>query len=255
MKKLFNCILCFLTLALLSSSYAGPPAMQMILTGSEPDDASGCMSGTYLSAWDGDYSGDSEEWCFASGGSTKSGTLTNGTIHTDYGETGYGFLANSDDDYFTAEISSDDGFNDAVGTICMRVKVVNDDTDGDIVVFEAKGDANNYHYMMIRSNREVRLYTVADGGLKLYADSSSSIQEDTWVTIGVSWRSDTGNDSAATHDGSTWTEEDRDGDPTYVGTDSSQILIGNFDRTSDANETVYIDKVAIMGTYKASCPW
>jgi len=52
--------------------------------------ASPCPSGTaYLSAWDGDYTADTDKICYASKASQKDGTQ-NGTVElsTDYGESG-----------------------------------------------------------------------------------------------------------------------------------------------------------------------
>jgi len=257
-RKLFPLLLYFIlcVICMISLNVSLTRSWNTMIIGGQTITAegAGCMSGTYNSAWDGDYTGDDEEFCFDSGGSTKSGTLNGAVISTDYGESGNGLISDSDNDYLSVAISSDDGASDTIGTVFVRVKIIDDGTDADTIVWEMQGDGNNYHYIMIKSDREVRLYGRIDGSLGCIIDSASAISEDTWVTVGASWRSNAGSDCAVSiNGGSSWTEQDRDVDPTYVDVDVTQYLIGN--ELIGFGDVIHVDKIAVINSWEASSPW
>jgi|GEM_PF-4359359 len=245
---IFFLIFCLLVCGFsFSSSWASSPHHRIIARNNDSA-ASSCPSGTYLFAWDGDYTGDTDKGCFASGGTTKDGSLSGtAALHTDWGESGsvgVAFPAANDD--LSWAVSSKDGLDPAQGTIYIRIKAVT--TANTNTVFIAWGDASNYILIDIINSNEVR-GTYVGAGSTDYDYSSSTVTDNTWTTIGFSWKADeAGTDFSVTHDRTNWNDKDKDL-AVMNGTDPASIKL-----ISEEVDDVYIDRIVITSGFKDSLP-
>lgn len=213
--------------------------------------ASSCPSGTYKFAWNGDYSGDTDKGCFNSGGSTKDGTQTNGTIGASYGQSGNGFRKTANDQNIKWAVSSDDGFDDEVGSLYVSAKITDDGTDTEIVLFEAGGDASNYFKLAITADRHL-ICAHRTGGSTTTASSTDTITEGSFVRLGCAWNAATDKVSVKVGAG-TW-KDNESGTVSPSGTDFTTIGIGESSLGGTENDTTDIDDVFVIGTYEGTDP-
>jgi len=93
-------ILCFGT----ANASGVAQVMQYYNAASSP---TSCMSGTYILAWDGDYPSHTEYVCHTSGAVTITGTNTNLTVSSTYGDSSNGSLHDTADERMTWSQSGD----------------------------------------------------------------------------------------------------------------------------------------------------
>lgn len=222
--------------------------------------ASACPSGTYIMAWDGDYTSDTDKACI--GSTPTDGTVSGGTLSTDYGESGtIGFGEAGADHYVTWAIADGDlPEQSGAFTVYLRIRVGSDGTDAGTIIWEAEDDTDNVDqaYVTVTDDERIRLSWRGNSTATQIQSAASAISRDgsTWYTVGVSIQpgeSTAANDSAVTVDaGSNWTEESDN--PPAMTVHINNLTLGNY-RVFSGNDPISIDKWVLLDGYKAACPW
>jgi len=210
-----------------------------------------CSAGTYLSCWNGDYTSDTDKACFDSGASAKDGTQNDGTIGTDYGETGNGFRITAEDQYLKWAVSSEDGIDDEEGTVWMSVYVTEDESRTDSTVFEAHVDVNNGIDIQVKGNNRVRGRHEGDGAPNNLDDATIMISPGEWHRIGYTWKVATDFHCVAVNE-SAWVCQEE----TLTAFDEplDQMQIGEDNTEATQTDTIDIDNVYVTGTYQDDDP-
>jgi hypothetical protein len=220
--------------------------------------ASPCPSGTgYLSAWDGDYTSDTDKMCYNSKASTIDGTLSGGSLSTDYGESGsVGLLADASNEYLTWTNTSSVLLNESEGTICIRVYINAESYSGFTQLFEATNGENP-------GEQRIKLYFASDGSLKVEIEddvgtefytntAGSAITPQTWSTAKYTWL--TGTTTEGKHKicvNATCTEDT--GDNITAITELTYITLGERYCNISMTHPLWIDSLKIYNTYDATC--
>lgn len=259
MGGLMRYLLTLLILLLASPAYPWGGSVATIGGGTPAAATSSCPAGTYVMAWDGDYTSDTDKACI--GSTPTDGTISGATVGTDYGETGNGALLDAVDDYITYSLAAGDYSESGAYTFCMRARFVSDGTDTNTIIFEIEDDTDNVDQasIVITDDERVRISWRGNSTADTVQTAASAISKDstTWYTIVGSWKPETaaGNDMAVSaNGGSTWVEEDDD--PVAFVAEMNGLSLGNYRIYQGAGpDPVHIDKWALVSGYKASCPW
>ena len=219
----------------------------------------GCMSGTYVMAWDGDYTGDTDKMCI--GSTPTDGTITGATVGTDYGESSNGVLVGVSDERISYVLADGDFVEGNAYTLCLRMRIGSDGTDIGTTIFEISEDTNNTNYLsvLVTDDERLRCVSAGDNTLDTVQSSVASLTRDgsTWITGVCSWKPETaaGNDmGVSVNGGGAWTEEDDD--PVTQVIQINALSAGNFNQFQAAGgDPTHIDKWALVSGYKAACPW
>ena len=205
-----------------------------------------CPTGTYLLAWNGDYTSDTDKGCFASGASTKDGTQTGGTLSASYGQVGVGYRKTAGNQYVSWAISSDDGFNDTVGTMWASAKVTSDGSRTDAIVLHSYISGCDIRLIVVADNRIEGYYT---GSQTVY--STDTLTPGTWTRIAYAW-DDTNNLHAVKIGAGAWAEASEA--LTSCSVQPTSFKIGT-PITGTESDTIDIDNVYVLGTYQAADPY
>ena len=162
-----------------------------------------CPTGTYMFAYNGDYTADTDAACSASGATKEDDTakvdVTTSTSYITYP---------SSNDYIEWTGAADELASDEACTICMTVFIPS--ALSEEAIFEIVGDANDYIYGMIHSQgRWYVNYTYSGTAVAVFS-GSASITFDTSYRLCASWRQDAGDDFAYKVDAGSWTASDTD---------------------------------------------
>jgi len=210
-----------------------------------------CPSGTYLFAWNGDYPADTDKGCFTNGTVQKDGTLSGGTISTDYGQTGYGFRKTANNQYLQWAVSGNDGINPAVGTMWMSVYVVDDGARTENTVFESYvGSADFIAVASMATNYLCAWYYGNSSGNSL-CSNPGTLSVGVWTRIAYSW-DDSNNLHSYKIGAGSWVQES-EAINTWISA-ADKILIGESGTGGTETDTIYIDNVFILSTYQAGDP-
>lgn len=238
---------------------AGPAWMNVTVGGGGvPVAVGGCMSGTYVVGWDGDYPSDTDKACF--GSTPTDGTITDATIGTDYGESSNGVLIDAVDERITWPLTDGDFNETGAYTLWMRIRIGSDGTDTNTVIWEISEDTDNTNYIMVTVTDDERIRVTYEGNNTAdnVQSAAASLTRDgsTWYTVGLSWYpGEAGNDMGVTVDGgSNWTEEDDD--LVSIVIEINYLSLGNYYQYQAAGpDPVHVDKFALVSGYKTACPW
>lgn len=161
---------------------------------------------SYLFCWDGGYPNDTDEAYFASGVSSKDGTVNNVDIGFAYGMVGcIGMLLNADADYVRWAIVARDGFDEAVFTVHIWIKPISSAGVGNDTIFNAKDDADNQLLISLKDDNTV--YALYKGQTNAVECTSSNTTTDgEWQFIKVSG-SVAGNVLSINVDGQGWEDD------------------------------------------------
>ena len=207
--------------------------------------ASACWSGTYMFAYNGDYTADTDKACFTNGDVNKDGTVVDATVTSDYVE--YSAV----NDYVEWVVSAEDGFSDEQGTVYLSLFIVDDGAVGENQLMEFFGDANDYMKIQTFSSAVFGAYHFSETEGSDYT-VGSEVLADTWYRLGIAWKTGTGDPdfSASMNGGSSWAD---DTDGLEAWTDAvTAIRIGEKDSGENVSDTVRIKDVVILSTYKAA---
>ena len=220
--------------------------------------ASGCPEGTYDAYWIGD-SDDPNGLCVNSGASTKQPTTESVTIHTDYGSGGYAgaLVEGTGDERVEWAVSSEDVFDDALGTIWFSVYRVTNTSETVLVEGNAGANTNFIAVTLGNSGRPKGFYKGNNTPDDVNAPAiTGAIALSTWTRVRYSWDQasdkhligiddcDAGEYLEATSEGLTeWSAS-----PTgfLVGDEVSNYTPGSM--------TVYVQDVSVHSTYDAADP-
>jgi len=207
-----------------------------------------CMSGTYMSAWNGDHSSGAGYICINSGASNKNyNAQSGGTL------TSTSFVVTDKDQYVEWTNSGNDLFNEDEGTLWIEVNF-DAGNNANVYFCEVYYDGTNYIGLQYMDTTNY-IYTRRRGGA---ADdtltSSGTVTKGATVTVGVSWSvgRDTADFALTVNGGSSWDEEN-DGIATMTAPDD--VRIGNLDISTNNSQTVTITQFAIQTGWETACPW
>lgn len=146
-----------------------------------------CPSGTYLAAWNGDYTGDSDKICFNSGTSNANGTQT-GTIELDaaYGRSGIGLRITAINESLNWDTTGGIIAGNAAGTVWISVYLPA--STGVNAVFEANANStNNVECALSATGRASCSFQYLATDVPLNSGATQTIVDTTWGRIGYSW--------------------------------------------------------------------
>jgi hypothetical protein len=237
--------------------------MSLLVTGVDtPDAGVGCPSwGTYLFAWDGNYTvggADTDKACLNSGGEVIDGTNGGGTFGTDTG-TIWTYADAGDSLDWTVD-SGDIDWEDAAG-ITVWVEEKHETSTGYQAFYQLVGDAEDFvEGLFINVTGKARHYTHPNGNNELVT-TAGGLAEDfsSYNIIGMSWKaSEEGVDHVISED-TTWgdgdDDEDDDDHPAFgdgvIGTFRLGCDIGYCGTSDDYS----VRKIVVISGYKAACPF
>lgn len=211
----------------------------------------GCMSGTYTSSWDGDYTSDTDKACYNSGAGNKDGTQSGGTL------TAASFVTTGVDQYVEWANSAADMFDGDSGTLYVEINCDSGNT-ADTPIFEMWYDSSNYMALSVASDigNEARATRVGGGATDTLIDFTDSVTLGSTTTIGLTWQVGRGtNDWGVTVDaGANWYYDGVDGIASF-GTEPNLVIMGEKNYGGGASQTVTITRWAIVSGWEATCPW
>ncbi|MCP3685055.1 MAG: hypothetical protein GY861_20530 [bacterium] len=246
MKKLI------LLLALLIPSllFAGPlqdKHKAVIAMMNVADGGGDCMSGTYMGAWDGDYTADTDKLCVNSGASNKDGTQSGGTLITG------SFTVVTKDTYLRWTNTANDIIDEDEGTIWIEVNF-DSGNDADIIFFEAYADGSNKLTLNYSDSGETVTFGRLGGG---EGDSvvSGTVSKGSTVTIGATWSVGRGSSDfeITVNKGAAWTSDGVDGIATM--TDITLMNLNNELSSTNAGQTITFTRLAVQAGWETACPW
>lgn len=158
-----------------------------------------------------------------------------------------------DAEYITYTISTDHVNMNTQGTMCLRVNL------------SATVDTDMKPITAFYTSEYVAIYLINSGSTGAYyaaggtTDNSldSGMATSTWITIAMAW-DDADGDNLAINvgDAGTWSEGWEEDTGEAFGTlnnNAASLRVGSVDGDIGDTETLYIDKWAILNTYKADC--
>ncbi len=235
----------------------GMAKMSLGVIGSGTPAAAGgnCMTGTYTFAWTGDYPSDTDAAC-DSVGTAVQGTLVNGVISTDYGESGTnGLQIDAASEYIVYTTSADAHFDPSIAqTVWLRIYVSANPVQN-TGIFYACGATDctgvDYINIIILTTGEV-LGSYRNDTISVQNYSASSVSLAAWIDVAYTW-DPTNQDHDITHNGTTWSEDVNEITTTSTW-DAVRINTGNRSTSSPSANYILIDKMAVVNGYRASKP-
>lgn len=222
----------------------------------------GCMDGTYILAWDGDHPDGTNILCHTSGAGTLTGTNTNLTVSTSYGENStYGSFHDSADERITWTQTAGQYIDGGTAQTLWFRAYLEGSQDIDIWFFET-GDADDN---ITFKNADLNDYVVAYykssdvGGVNSFSTSASSPSTATWINVGMSWNPS--NEDLAVYTNLGGWFGGRDGADISVphADDPTSFSLGNefiSHGTGPASNAVYVDKwMLVSGQMAPAPPW
>lgn len=224
--------------------------------------ASACPSGTYLSAWNGDYTSDTDKLCYNSGASTKDGTLTGGVVGATYGEAGNGIQLNAGDERLVWAISAGDIINTTQGTIWLSLYIndIGDDPPNDAYsLFEARESSTASIEGRMTSSERPYMHWKGTGPAEYSCTWGAGLSTGTWYRVGYSWDYVAGPDASnicIAIDG-TWSTE---GDCQTItlgalSTTITSLMIGELNSATATAFEIWIDNFYVLDGFKTSDPY
>ena len=143
-----------------------------------------CPTGTYLFAYDGDYTGEVKQACFTNGTANKLGTEndpgTNITVSADYVE----FDALNAN--LTFAVTGDDGLDDQEGTIYFSIYIVTTAGSNNLIEsFPASLPDQNGIKILTSTGQ---LIGFIEAGNVQHSTYGSTLSPDTWYRVGYAWK-------------------------------------------------------------------
>lgn len=213
-----------------------------------------CPSGTnYLSAWNGDYTGDTDKICYNSKASSKDGTATGATLGTDYGRSGYGLLVDALDERLIWAVTGDDLIDDSIGTICVDVYLNVAAITGVVQIVEAgRGTTNDVLGIYVNNAAGTPYLKV------FYYDSvnypvltnDTVFPYQTWATVKFTWN------QAASDLKVCWSTnctENLSATMAAWAGGVSELLLGEYRTDNAVTHPVWVDNLRIYAGYDATC--
>lgn len=221
----------------------------------------GCPSQTYMAYWDGDTHANVLTGCLNSGASTVTATEEGsiGSPSTSFGEGSpdIGVQIDADNEALKFTTALANWLDEDEFTICIRLLVVNDDTDNDFHPFESYADANDEIWLRVKDTRRMTTYIEYGGTAVTDNTALENLTEDTWETL--CWSYDyvdgAGNDCLAWLNCGTDDNCTNDGGftevCTYTGTtgftdDPSFFRIGAVDSVTNGSDVFKITKLITL---------
>lgn len=230
----------------------GGSASAISLIGSGIESGTGCQSGTWTFAYNGDHPTGTNYACDSAQAALE-GTVVDATVSADYVE--YSGI----DDYIKWTIDSSE-MSYSAGTLYASFYLVT--SAGDCPIIEIYVDANNYIVCSAYDQDDrIICYFMGSSTVQGHASDNSSTSADTWLRLGYSWQ--TGADAGGKHSISVVAEgapswgadsnEDLDdwtsaADSLVLGEDQNPHLAG-------PNITGRIRNVAIVSGYQGTDPF
>lgn len=229
---------------------------QRTVSGETP--TGGCMDGTYILAWDGDYGGtDGElELCHTSGAGTITGTNSGPLdLSTSHGESGSYGARNTTNDYNVDWTQTADQYLDMSGAQTLWLRVYIEGTpDNTLYIWESSAGSADAVGVYIGTTSYAGIYRANN---VIASATGGAWTGSGWYDIGYSWDYPNDDHSFKNADGP-WSTESHDElitDPT-LGTDD--VKLGNFtiwQTAATSTNGVRVDKFALVDGYQASNPW
>lgn len=218
-----------------------------------------CLSGTYLSAWNGEYPSDTDKACFASGASQKDPSVAPVGVNfsTDYGNDGQiGMQFPAKDDYVTYANAAEDGFVENEGTLYIEVYFPTITNTATIYFFEILNAANPGTEQMtigLRADDALFIQRIGGGVTDGANSGGSTLSAATWYTVGMTWSVGRGtNDFMWTiNKGSSWGGDGVEGIASMVvdsGTTDGTTANKLVDSTQNFTSTVSTGMIVINTT-------
>ena len=213
-------------------------------------------TGTYLIAWNGDYTDDVSMAWDDSGAGTHDGTVAAGVeITGDYGVTGNGARFSVADENIEWTDTAGDSVNTSEGTVWVSL------------LAEASTANNEFFHIYVDGNDEIYAYLTSDGTVTLVhaggngasvvrvSTSAGAIVDNTRHTVGLRW-SVTNNVTGIKVDSADWVDDNDNNVVTALSAGTRYVMIGESSRSTAVGLTnpITIDNFSISGAYNQAIP-
>lgn len=197
---------------------------------------------TYLSMWDGDQ-GDSDVLEYGTS-STVDGTVTGGTIGTDYGQTANGYRKTAHNQRILWTVASDAQMKDDVGTVWLSIRPGT--IASNTMIFEAYNGASEILYIRVDAAGTITATYRGTG-----VTSTDTVTVSQWNRVGYAYDAASNKHSIKIGSGS-WKEDSES--ITDMTEAMSTVLVGEYAAGGTETTTVDIDDLYIMSTYQEADP-
>jgi hypothetical protein len=215
-----------------------------------PCATAGC-DGTYKFCWTGDYAADTDKACVNSGAATLDGTISGGTVGTDYGQAGNGFAKTANNQYITWVNTADNLIDDTVGTVWMSIYSASLPDEND-VLFESYVASTDYIKFELRLTSGHVRGTYRGQNASQDVENGTGLSTSTWTRVAYSW-DDANNAHAVKMGADAWTAQSET--LTALASATDDVTIGENAVGGAENQTIYIDNVYVTAGYQDADPY